>query len=132
MLPSLTHCRTVPCPPSSVRTRPPPPPSLLSSHPPPRSYQDGGKEAEQLGDYAARKRLQALPSPLHFFSYLFAAGNLLAGPFFEASDYFDYIQRRASPTFGHGCDRVGSGEQGAPWGRQGRGHGKQRKESFLA
>ena len=69
------------------------------------SYQDGCKEAEQLGDYAARKRLQALPSPLHFFSYLFAAGNLLAGPFFEASDYFDYIRRQASlgVVAGKGC-----------------------------
>ena len=69
------------------------------------SYQDGCKGAEQLGDYAARKRLQALPSPLHFFSYLFAAGNLLAGPFFEASDYFDYMQRKASLAVmvGGGC-----------------------------
>ena len=28
--------------------------------------------------YAARKRLDRLPSLLEFFSYLFAAGNLLA------------------------------------------------------
>ncbi|KAI7837279.1 hypothetical protein COHA_008893 [Chlorella ohadii] len=58
------------------------------------SYQDGGKPAEQLQEYAARKRLRQLPSPLEFFSYLFAAGNLLAGPFFEASDFFDYVQRK--------------------------------------
>ena len=61
---------------------------------PPSSYQDGGKPAEQLQEYAARKRLRQLPSPLEFFSYLFAAGNLLAGPFFEASDFFDYVQRK--------------------------------------
>lgn len=43
------------------------------------SYQDGAKPASQLHSYAAKKRLQALPSPLEFLSYLFAAGNLLAG-----------------------------------------------------
>lgn len=58
------------------------------------SYQDGGKPAAKLQEYAARKRLRQLPSPLEFFSYLFAAGNLLAGPFFEASDFFDYVQRK--------------------------------------
>lgn len=68
---------------------------MLAAPPsPPCSYQDGGKSAEQLQEYAARKRLRQLLSPLEFFSYLFAAGNLLAGPFFEASDFFDYVQRK--------------------------------------
>lgn len=57
-----------------------------------RSYQDGVKE--QLTEYAAQKQLLELPSLLEFFSYLFAAGNLLAGPFFEARDYFDYVDRK--------------------------------------
>lgn len=70
--------------------------------PPARSYQDGGKPAEQLQEYAASKRLAALPSPLQFFSYLFAAGNLLAGPFFEASDYYDYVERRVGVGRGRG------------------------------
>lgn len=58
------------------------------------SYQDGGAPPGKLREYAGRKRLPALPSPLEFFSYLFAAGNLLAGPFFEARDYFDYVERK--------------------------------------
>lgn len=58
-------------------------------------YQDGGLEDDsQLRDYAKAKRLTHLPSPLEFLSYLFAAGNLLAGPFFEAKDYFDYVERK--------------------------------------
>lgn len=36
---------------------------------------------------------QALPSLLEFLSYVFAFGNLLAGPFFELRDYLDYIGR---------------------------------------
>lgn len=82
---------------------------LLASGAPPRSYQDGGKAAAQLQEYAARKRLRQLPSPLEFFSYLFAAGNLLAGPFFEASDFYDYVQRKvgAGMAWGGGAGRGG-------------------------
>lgn len=56
-------------------------------------YQDGvrGNDAV-LRDYAKSKKLQSLPSVLEFFSYCFAAGNLLSGPFFEAKDYFDFIK----------------------------------------
>lgn len=44
--------------------------------------------------YIRAKQLQELPSPLEFLSYVFAAGNLLAGPFFECKDYLDFIARR--------------------------------------
>lgn len=60
----------------------------------PNSYQDGARPAKAASAYAAKKRLAALPSPLLYLSYLFAAGNLLAGPFFEASDFFDYVERK--------------------------------------
>lgn len=60
------------------------------------SYQDGAAPPERLREYAACKRLPELPSPLEFLSYLFAAGNLLAGPFFEARDFKDYIERKVS------------------------------------
>lgn len=50
-----------------------------------------------MREYAAAKRLHELPSLLEFLSYLFAAGNLLAGPFFEARDFKDYIERKARP-----------------------------------
>lgn len=72
------------------------------------SYQDGGKPAAKLQEYAARKRLRQLPSPLEFFSYLFAAGNLLAGPFFEASDFFDYVQRKGEWDEGDPAKRIPS------------------------
>ena len=52
---------------------------------------------EKLREYSAAKRLRALPTPLEFASYCFAAGNLLAGPFFEATDYFDYVRREVRP-----------------------------------
>lgn len=64
--------------------------------PPSCSYQDGTKPPERLSEYASKKQLRQLPSLLEYFSYLFAAGNLLAGPFFEAHDYFDYVDRKAS------------------------------------
>lgn len=60
------------------------------------SYQDGSRPAERLSEYGAKKQLQRLPSLQEFFSYLFAAGNLLAGPFFEAKDYLDYIERKGA------------------------------------
>ena len=34
-----------------------------------------------------------MPSLLEYLSYVFAAGNLLAGPNFELSDYLHYIER---------------------------------------
>lgn len=60
------------------------------------SYQDGTKPPERLSEYASKKQLRQLPSLLEYFSYLFAAGNLLAGPFFEAHDYFDYVDRKGA------------------------------------
>lgn len=53
---------------------------------------------QALRDYAKAKRLSTLPSPLEFFGYLFACGNLLCGPFYEYSDYSNYVARRASYT----------------------------------
>lgn len=39
-------------------------------------------------------KLDRLPSLLEYYSYCFASGNLLAGPFFEAKEYFDFIERK--------------------------------------
>lgn len=76
--PHTKSCPTHPLPPS----------------PPVCSYQDGNRPAERLSQYAARKQLPRLPSLLQFYSYLFAAGNLLAGPHIEAADWFDYMDRK--------------------------------------
>ena len=35
-----------------------------------------------------------MPSPLEWLSFTFASGNLLAGPYFELSDYLDFVNRK--------------------------------------
>lgn len=75
------------------------------------SYQDGSRPAERLSEYGAKKQLQRLPSLQEFFSYLFAAGNLLAGPFFEAKDYLDYIERKVLLC----CRNLNSPRLERPW-----------------
>lgn len=68
-------------------------------------YQDGARDNDaNLRDYAKAKQLTRLPSLLEFFSYLFAVGNLLSGPFFEARDYFDYVERKGDWDEGDGTD----------------------------
>lgn len=54
-------------------------------------YQDGLKSDEVLSPYQKEHRLKDLPTMLETFSYLFSAGNLLAGPFFEAKDYLQWV-----------------------------------------
>jgi len=64
-------------------------------------YQDGtrGESASSmLRNYSRAKSLTNCPSILEFYSYIFSAGNLLSGPFFEAKDYFDYVNRRGGWT----------------------------------
>ena len=43
--------------------------------------------SQDLKPYQRAHRLEKMPSVLEGLSYLFAAGNLLAGPHFELSDY---------------------------------------------
>lgn len=47
---------------------------------------------QQLSSYASTKALDTPPSLLEWYSYIFASGNLLAGPFFELKDYLDFIK----------------------------------------
>ena len=49
---------------------------------------------QELSPYQQRHRLTKMPSPLEWLSFTFASGNLLAGPYFELSDYLDFINRR--------------------------------------
>lgn len=56
-------------------------------------FQDGARDDAAMREYARGNRLTVLPSLLEYFSYLFAAGNLLAGPFFESSEYFHFVNR---------------------------------------
>ncbi|DBA91841.1 TPA: hypothetical protein ACH3X1_015978 [Trebouxia sp. C0004] len=59
-------------------------------------YHDGLMPAQELTPYQESRKLVAMPSPLEWLSYIFASGNLLAGPFFELRDYRDYIQRQGA------------------------------------
>ena len=49
---------------------------------------------QELRPYQESMKLHLMPSLLEFFSYVFAAGNLLAGPFFEFRDYIEFIERK--------------------------------------
>ncbi|GLC46847.1 hypothetical protein PLESTB_001540800 [Pleodorina starrii] len=50
------------------------------------------KNKEDLTAYQAAHQLVSTPTPLEFLSYLFGLGNLLAGPFFEFTDYKDFME----------------------------------------
>lgn len=47
---------------------------------------------QDLSPYQAAHQLPYTPSPLAFMSYLFGMGNLLAGPFYEFTDYKQFIE----------------------------------------
>lgn len=51
---------------------------------------------QELTPYQELHKLVAMPTLVEWLSYVFASGNLLAGPFFELKDYRDYIQRQGS------------------------------------
>lgn len=53
-----------------------------------------GCHAQELSPYQQAHKLTRLPSLLEWLSFAFAAGNLLAGPYFELADYLAYIERK--------------------------------------
>ena len=52
------------------------------------------RASQELSPYQQRHRLTKMPSPLEWLSFTFASGNLLAGPYFELSDYLDFVNRK--------------------------------------
>ena len=48
-------------------------------------------------------RITRAPDPLQYLSYIFASGNLLAGPFFEFHDYVEFTARTGA--WGDACRR---------------------------
>ncbi len=60
------------------------------------AYPHSVADMQELTPYQESRKLVAMPSPLEWLSYIFASGNLLAGPFFELRDYRDYIQRQGA------------------------------------
>jgi len=49
------------------------------------------RKKRELSGYAADHAVSSSPSPLHFLSYVFGLGNLLAGPYVEYVDYDSFI-----------------------------------------
>ena len=49
--------------------------------------------AQDMSAYQQAHVVRQLPSLLEWLSFIFAGGNLLAGPYFELSDYLAYIER---------------------------------------
>lgn len=75
-------------------------------------YQDGKRSREiELREYAKAKKIDRLLTPLEYYSYLFAAGNLLSGPFFEARDYLEFIEKK-----GVWSPQDGEQKVPIPWG----------------
>ena len=54
----------------------------------------GNLPAQELSPYQQAHAVRRLPSLLEWLSFMFSAGNLLAGPYFELADYLAYIERR--------------------------------------
>ena len=54
----------------------------------------GNVPAQELSPYQQAHAVRRLPSLLEWLSFMFSAGNLLAGPYFELADYLAYIKRR--------------------------------------
>ena len=54
----------------------------------------GDPYAQEMSPYQQAHVVRQLPSLLEWMSFIFAGGNLLAGPYFELSDYLAYIERR--------------------------------------
>lgn len=58
-------------------------------------YQDYRiRKKEDMNEFQAEHALHAMPGVLAFASYVFGAGNLVAGPYVEYSEYEDFITRR--------------------------------------
>lgn len=49
---------------------------------------------QDLSSYQQSHKLTRLPSVLEWLSFVFASGNLLAGPYFELSDYLNFVERK--------------------------------------
>lgn len=60
-------------------------------------------EGRPLPPHAARMALRRPPSALEFSSYLFAAGNLLAGPHYDLAEFREYVERGSDTPWALGA-----------------------------
>lgn len=57
-------------------------------------YRDGGEKDENLLPEQIERKVVKMPSPLEMISYVYYCGACICGPFFEYSDYINYIERK--------------------------------------
>lgn len=57
-------------------------------------YKDGELKNEDLLKEQVERKVLELPTPLEMLSYVFYCGANICGPFFEFSDYINYIERK--------------------------------------
>jgi len=57
-------------------------------------YRDGGEKDENLLKEQIERKIVKMPSPLEMMSYVFFCGACICGPFFEYSDYINYIEKK--------------------------------------
>jgi len=75
---------------------------------------------KKLNAYQRQKLIEAAPTLLEFFSYIFCFGHLLAGPFCEFKDYKDFVERKGVRLFlnsysVYGGPQVWSGKLRSRW-----------------
>lgn len=58
-------------------------------------YRDGGEKDENLLKEQIERKVVKMPSPLEMMSYVFFCGACICGPFFEYSDYINYIEKKS-------------------------------------
>jgi len=57
-------------------------------------YKDGGEKDENLLKEQIERKVVNVPNPLEMMSYVFYCGASICGPFYEYSDYINYIEEK--------------------------------------
>lgn len=57
-------------------------------------YKDGDMKNEDLLDEQVPKKIEKLPSVVEILSYVYFTGGCIVGPFFEYSDYKNFIEKK--------------------------------------
>jgi hypothetical protein len=57
-------------------------------------YMDGAKKNEELSRDQIERKVEKLPSIVELLSYVYFTGGCMCGPFFEFSDYINFIEKK--------------------------------------
>ena len=58
-------------------------------------YKDGIEKEENLFPEQKALKVVKMPSLIEYFSYVFFSGGCIMGPFFEYTDYINFIERKS-------------------------------------